>query len=94
MSQTGLFSVWESSGTSTTAGGFTTMYPGNFSPTVFLATSDVYLPFSFSAVPEPQNVGHLGLEHLPEPGVLLSFGPGLMLLAWLDHRRRRRAIVL
>ncbi len=31
------------------------------------------------------------LKYLPEPGVLLSFGPGLMLLAWLDRRKRRRA---
>jgi hypothetical protein len=30
------------------------------------------------------------LKYLPEPGVLLSFGPGLMLLAWLDRRKRRR----
>jgi len=29
---------------------------------------------------------------LPEPGALLSLGPGLMLLGWLDRRRRRRAI--
>ena len=29
---------------------------------------------------------------VPEPGVLLSLGPGLMLLGWLDRRRRRRAI--
>ena len=28
--------------------------------------------------------------NLPEPGVLVSLGPGLMLLAWLDRRRRRR----
>lgn len=28
------------------------------------------------------------LKFLPEPGVLLSFGPGLLLLAWLDRRRR------
>ena len=27
---------------------------------------------------------------VPEPGVLLSLGPGLMLLAWLDRRRKRR----
>ena len=32
------------------------------------------------------------LKFVPEPGVLLSLGPGLMLLAWLDRRRRRRAI--
>jgi hypothetical protein len=32
------------------------------------------------------------LKYLPEPGVLLSLGPGLMLLGWLDRRRRRRAI--
>jgi hypothetical protein len=31
------------------------------------------------------------LKYLPEPGVLLSFGPGLMLLAWLDRWKRRRA---
>ena len=30
--------------------------------------------------------------NLPEPGVLLSLGPGLLLLGWLDRRRRRRAI--
>jgi hypothetical protein len=32
------------------------------------------------------------LKYLPEPGALLSLGPGLMLLGWLDRRRRRRAI--
>jgi hypothetical protein len=32
------------------------------------------------------------IEAVPEPGVLLSLGPGLMLLGWLDRRRRRRAI--
>jgi hypothetical protein len=32
------------------------------------------------------------VKYLPEPGVLVSFGPGLMLLGWLDRRRRRRAI--
>jgi hypothetical protein len=32
------------------------------------------------------------LKYLPEPGALLSLGSGLMLLGWLDHRRRRRAI--
>jgi hypothetical protein len=30
------------------------------------------------------------LKYLPEPGALLSFGPGLMLLGWLNRRRRRR----
>jgi hypothetical protein len=29
---------------------------------------------------------------LPEPGALLSLGSGLMLLGWLDRRRRRRGI--
>jgi hypothetical protein len=29
------------------------------------------------------------LKTLPEPGALLSLGPGLMLLGWLDRRRRR-----
>jgi hypothetical protein len=29
--------------------------------------------------------------NLPEPGVLLSLGSGLMLLGWLDRRRRRSA---
>jgi hypothetical protein len=32
------------------------------------------------------------LKFLPEPGVLLSLGPGLLLLAWFERRRRRRAI--
>jgi hypothetical protein len=32
------------------------------------------------------------LKFAPEPGVLVSFGSGLMLLGWLDRRRRRRAI--
>jgi len=32
------------------------------------------------------------LKYLPEPGALLSLGSGLMLLGWLDYRRRRRAI--
>lgn len=31
------------------------------------------------------------LKVLPEPGVLLSLGSGLVLLGWLDQRRRRRA---
>jgi hypothetical protein len=31
------------------------------------------------------------LKYLPEPGALLVFGPGLMLLAWLDRRKRQRA---
>ncbi len=34
------------------------------------------------------------LKFVPEPGVLLSLGPGLMLLAWLERRRRRHAIGL
>ncbi len=41
-----------------------------------------------------ENPGELcvpSLKYLPEPGALLSFGPGLMLLGWLDYRRRRRA---
>jgi len=29
--------------------------------------------------------------NVPEPAVLLSLGPGLMLLAWLDRRRKRRS---
>jgi hypothetical protein len=29
--------------------------------------------------------------NLPEPSVLISIGPGLILLAWLDRQRRRRA---
>ncbi len=29
---------------------------------------------------------------VPEPGVLLSLGSGLMLLGWLDRRRPRRAL--
>jgi hypothetical protein len=32
------------------------------------------------------------LKFVPEPGVLLSFGPGLMLLGWLHRRQRRRAM--
>ena len=32
------------------------------------------------------------LKFLPEPGVLVSLGSGLVLLGWLDRRRRRRAI--
>jgi hypothetical protein len=31
------------------------------------------------------------LKYLPEPGVLASFGSGLMLLGWLERRRRRRS---
>ena len=31
------------------------------------------------------------IKFAPEPGVLVSFGSGLMLLGWLDRRRRRRA---
>jgi hypothetical protein len=34
------------------------------------------------------------IKYLPEPTALLSLGSGLMLLAWLDGRRRRRAIGL
>jgi hypothetical protein len=32
------------------------------------------------------------LKFIPEPGILLSFGPGVMLLGWLYHRRRRQAV--
>jgi hypothetical protein len=32
------------------------------------------------------------IKFLPEPGVLLSLGSGVMLLGWFDRRRRRRAI--
>jgi hypothetical protein len=32
------------------------------------------------------------LKFLPEPGALLSLGSGLLLLGWLDRRRKRRAI--
>jgi hypothetical protein len=46
---------------------------------------------SYSAIVEnPELLCVPSLKYLPEPGVLLSFGPGLMLLAWLDRRRRRR----
>jgi hypothetical protein len=32
------------------------------------------------------------LKYLPEPGVMLSLGSGLLLLGWLERRRKRRAI--
>ena len=32
------------------------------------------------------------IKYLPEPGALLSLGSGLMLLGWLERRRKRRAI--
>jgi hypothetical protein len=34
------------------------------------------------------------IKFVPEPGALLSLGSGLMLLGWLERRRRRRAIDL
>jgi hypothetical protein len=34
------------------------------------------------------------IKFLPEPGALFSLGSGLMLLGWLDRRRRRRALGL
>jgi hypothetical protein len=43
-------------------------------------------------VENPELVCLPSLKFVPEPGVLLSFGPGVMLLGWLCHRRRRRAI--
>jgi hypothetical protein len=45
-------------------------------------------------VEDPELLCVPSLTYLPEPGLLLSFGSGLMLLGWLDHRRRRRAIGL
>jgi hypothetical protein len=38
-------------------------------------------------VAEPELLCLPSLKFLPGPGVLLSLGPGLMLLAWLDQRR-------
>jgi hypothetical protein len=35
---------------------------------------------------------NIRLEFVPEPGALPSLGSGMMLLGWLDRRRRRRAI--
>ena len=80
--QTGDFSVWS-----------VTPFFGLqlFLPTTMLYPSDFYLPASFSSFPEYGVAAHLGLVHLPEPAVPLTLGWGLTLLAWLDHRRRRRA---
>jgi len=46
------------------------------------------------AVDDPELLCVPSLKTLPEPGALLSLGSGLMLLAWLDCRRRRRAVGL
>jgi hypothetical protein len=78
-----IFSVWRSSTPTFGSAGFVL--------TDILSPSDLYLPVSFSLFPEPGRAAHLGLEHLPEPAVPLSLGPGLVLLGWLDRRRRRRA---
>jgi len=43
-------------------------------------------------VEEPELLCLPSIKYLPEPGVLASFGSGLMLLGWLDRRRRRRAL--
>jgi len=44
-----------------------------------------------SLVENPELLCLPALKYLPEPGVLASLGSGLMLLGWLDRRRRRRA---
>ena len=43
-------------------------------------------------VEDPELLCVPSLKFIPEPGVLLSLGSGLMLLGWLDRRRRQRAI--
>ena len=43
-------------------------------------------------VENPEMLCLPSIKYLPEPGALLSFGSGLMLLGWLDRRRRQRAI--
>ena len=42
-----------------------------------------------AVVESPELLCVPSLKFIPEPGVLLSLGSGLMLLAWLDRRRRR-----
>jgi hypothetical protein len=44
-------------------------------------------------VENPEALCVPSLKFIPEPGVLLSLGSGVMLLGWLDRRRRRRAAV-
>jgi hypothetical protein len=51
--------------------------------------SSIYIPSSAFGL--PHNYAHLGLEHLPEPGLLLQLASGLLGLVVLDKRRRRRA---
>ena len=40
-------------------------------------------------VENPEMLCLPAIKYLPEPGVLVSFGSGLMLLGWLDRRRKR-----
>jgi hypothetical protein len=47
-----------------------------------------------TVVENPELLCLPSLKFLPEPGALLSLGSGLMLLGWLDRRRKRRAIGL
>jgi hypothetical protein len=51
--------------------------------------SSIYIPSSAFGL--PHNYAHLGLEHLPEPGLLLQLASGVLGLVVLDKRRRRRA---
>jgi hypothetical protein len=51
--------------------------------------SAIYIPTSAFGL--PHNYAHLGLERLPEPGLLLQLASGLLGLVVLDKRRRRRA---
>ncbi len=40
-------------------------------------------------VQKPELLCLPSLKYLPEPSALASFGSGLMLLGWLERRRRR-----
>jgi hypothetical protein len=64
------------------------------SPVEFRDLDDQFGNHPSLNVENPELLCVPSLKYLPEPGVLLSLGSGLMLLGWLDHRRRRRAIGL
>jgi hypothetical protein len=81
----GLIPIEEGDILAPTGSGFTPF------PSVFISAEALGLGTVRSGTAGPFGADDLNALDLPEPTVLLSLGPGLMLLGWLDRRRRRRA---
>ena len=60
----------------------------------FYALEDQFENYLGLLIENPELLCLPSLKFLPEPGLPLSLGSGLILLAWLERRRRRHAIGL